>query len=70
MKERGIRHELSVVHCPQQNGVAERFNRILVESARTIIAHAGVASGVLKGRRARHLPTPPFLGAPLEVLRT
>ena len=27
-----------------------------------------VASGVFKGRRAKHLPRTPFLGVPLEVL--
>jgi len=38
MKERDIHHELSVAHWPQQNGFAERFNRTLVECARTMIA--------------------------------
>ena len=40
LKEKGIRHELTVPHSPQQNGVAERMNRTLVESARPMIAHA------------------------------
>ena len=35
-------HELSVPHSPQQNGVAERMNRMLMESARSIISHAGL----------------------------
>ena len=31
-------------HCPQQNGVSERMNRTLVESARSMIAHAGLSN--------------------------
>ena len=42
LKEKGIRHELTVPHSPQQNGVAERMNRTLVESARSMIAHAAL----------------------------
>ena len=42
LKSKGIRHELTVPHSPQQNGVAERMNRTLIESARTMIAHAGL----------------------------
>ena len=44
LKERGIRHEFTVPHSPQQNGVSERMNRILVESARSMIAHAGLSN--------------------------
>ena len=44
LKERGIRHELTVPHSPQQNGVSERMNRTLVESARSMIAHAGLSN--------------------------
>ena len=42
LKEKGIRHELTVPESPQQNGVSERMNRTLVESARSIISHAGL----------------------------
>ena len=42
LKEKGIRHELTVPHSPQQKGVAERMNRTLVESARSMIAHAAL----------------------------
>ena len=38
VKEKGIRHELTVPHSPQQNGVSERMNRTLVESASSMIA--------------------------------
>jgi len=31
----GIRHESSVSHTPQQNGVSERENRTLMEAARS-----------------------------------
>ena len=44
LKEKGIRHELTVPHSPQQSGVLERLNRTLVESARSMIAHAGLSS--------------------------
>jgi len=36
-KERGIRPRLTVAHTPQQNGVAERKNRTLVEAARCMM---------------------------------
>jgi hypothetical protein len=40
LKAKGIKHELTVPYSPQQNGVAERMNRTLVESARSMIAQA------------------------------
>ena len=42
MKSKGIQHELTVPHSPQQNGVAERMNRTLTESALAMIAHANL----------------------------
>lgn len=42
LKSRGIRHELTVPHTPEQNGVAERINRTLMESARAMLRHAGL----------------------------
>jgi len=36
--EKGILHELSAPYTPQQNGVAERKNRTLIETARTMLA--------------------------------
>ena len=44
LKSKGIRHELTIAHTPEQNGVAERMNRTLVESARAMIAHAGLSN--------------------------
>ena len=38
--DRGIHHQFTSPHCPQQNGVAERFNRTIIESARSMIFHA------------------------------
>ena len=40
LKFKGIRHELTVPHSPEQNGVAERMNRTLMESARAMMSHA------------------------------
>ena len=39
LKEKGIRHELTVPHSPQQNGM----NQTLVESARSMIAHVALS---------------------------
>ena len=40
LKADGIRHELTVPKTPQQNGVAERLNRTLVEMARSMLLDA------------------------------
>ncbi|GJT69037.1 putative ribonuclease H-like domain-containing protein [Tanacetum coccineum] len=37
-KEKGIRREYSIARTPQQNGVAERRNKTLIEAARTMLA--------------------------------
>ena len=37
---RGIEKQITVPYTPQQNGVAERMNRTLVEMARSMIHHA------------------------------
>jgi hypothetical protein len=36
----GVKHELTVPKTPQQNGVAERMNRTIVETARCMLAEA------------------------------
>lgn len=38
----GVRHELTVPKCPEQNGVAERTNRTLVEMVRAMLADSGL----------------------------
>ena len=43
LKSKGIKHETSVVYSPQQNGVSERMNRTLLESARAMMYHAGLS---------------------------
>ena len=39
---KGIEHQLTIPHTPQQNGVAERQNRTLMESARAMLSHSGL----------------------------
>jgi len=40
LKSEGIKHQTSVPYTPQQNGVAERANRTLVEMARCMITES------------------------------
>ena len=40
LRKEGIRHELTVPKNPEQNGVAERMNRTIVETARSMLAEA------------------------------
>ena len=42
LKSQGIRHERTVPKTPQQNGVAERLNRTLVESSRSMLLDAAL----------------------------
>ena len=38
--ENGISRQFTNPYCPEQNGVAERFNRTMIESARSMLYHA------------------------------
>ena len=40
LKKEGIKHEVTVPRTPEQNGVAERMNRTLVECTRSMLAGA------------------------------
>ena len=40
LKSCGVKHELTIPTTPQQNGVAERLNRTLVETARSMLLDA------------------------------
>ena len=42
LKEKGISHQLTMPYSPVQNGVLERMNRTLVESARCMLSHANL----------------------------
>ena len=39
LSTQAITHQTSCSHTPQQNGVAERKNRYLIETARTLLLH-------------------------------
>ena len=40
--EKGISHQFTNPYCPEQNGVAERLNRTIMEATRSMIYQAGV----------------------------
>jgi len=42
LKEKGIKHELTNDYTPEQNGVAERKNRTLVEMGRCMMLQSGL----------------------------
>ena len=75
LKSKGIHHELVVPYSPEQNGVAERMNRTLLQSAQSIMVRAGVpdkfwSEAVKCAAYIRnHTPTSPIKGnnTPLEV---
>ena len=73
LKAEGIRHELTVPKTPQQNGVAERLNRTLVEMARSMLLDAklpkkfwaeAVSTAVYLKNRS---PSKPLSKTPYEV---
>ena len=41
----GIERQRTVAYTPQQNGIAERMNRTLVEMARCMLLESGVSTG-------------------------
>ena len=43
LKKKGIRHERTIAKTPEQNGVAERMNRTLVESVRSMLADTNIS---------------------------
>ena len=43
LKMKGISHDMSMPYSPQQNAVAERMNRTLVEAARAMLVHSGLS---------------------------
>lgn len=45
LKQNGIRHRLTVSNTPQQNGVAERKNRSLVDITRCLLIQSGLSKG-------------------------
>ena len=42
LRKEGVRHEFTVSKTPQQNGVAERMNRTLVETVRSMLSDANL----------------------------
>ena len=45
MEEKGILHQLTVPHMPQQNRVAERANRTVAEASQAMLQSAGMTNG-------------------------
>lgn len=44
LKEHGITREVTTPYSPEQNGVAERMNRTLIESAKAMLFHSGMSN--------------------------
>lgn len=42
LENSGVRHEVTIPRTPEQNGVAERMNRTLMESVRSMLADSGL----------------------------
>lgn len=46
LKNEGIKFQCTVGYCPEQNGVAERKNRTLVEAARSMLIGSGLSKSL------------------------
>ncbi|GJW69014.1 putative ribonuclease H-like domain-containing protein [Tanacetum coccineum] len=71
---KGIKREFSVARTPQQNGVAERKNRTLIEAARTMLVlvikpHNKTPYELFLGRKPALSFMRPF-GCPVTILNT
>ncbi|GKB53042.1 ribonuclease H-like domain-containing protein, partial [Tanacetum coccineum] len=75
-RERGIKREYSVARTPQQNGVAKKGNRTLIEAARTMLADSKLpttfwAKAVSTACYVQHrvLAVKPYYKTPYELFR-
>ncbi|GKE56918.1 putative ribonuclease H-like domain-containing protein, partial [Tanacetum coccineum] len=66
---KGIKREFSVARTPQQNGVAERKNKTLIEAARAILPHNKTPYELIRGRTPLIDFMKPF-GCPITILNT
>ena len=53
--EVGIKHEVSATYTPQQNGIVERKNRILITLARTMLDEYNTPQDFLAGSYQPHM---------------
>ena len=49
LKDQGIRHEYTIQKTPEQNGVAERTNRTLVEMVRSMLSDSSLLKVLGRG---------------------
>ncbi|GJQ99843.1 putative ribonuclease H-like domain-containing protein [Tanacetum coccineum] len=69
---KGILRQFSIARTPQQNGVAERRNRTLIEAARTMLADSKLPTTFCLGQKCK-TPTLSFMrpfGCPITILNT
>nr|GEV56650.1 uncharacterized mitochondrial protein AtMg00810-like [Tanacetum cinerariifolium] len=71
----GIQHQMSVARTPEQNGVVERWNRTLVEAARTMLSVAKVPlffwdEAIATDGVKSHHPLEQVIGNPSQSVRT
>ena len=45
LDQKGIEHKLTMPHMPQQNGIAERWNRTILDKVRALLHNAGLSLG-------------------------